>query len=138
MMKSRTTQPPGVVSIVVVVGVVAIGLVLAVLLRQVAVRRGQIRAEERRVQADWLAESGLERASSKLAGAVDYAGETWAVPASELGGDAAGTVTITIEPGPDGPTARAVADYPSEGPGRSRRTKQALFRKPNATRGDDR
>lgn len=56
----------------------------------------QRRAHERALQADFLVESGLERAVAKLAQSADYQGETWQLSAQDdgLSGDA--TVTIAI------------------------------------------
>ena len=38
-----------------------------------------------KAQARWLVESGVERAAAKLAADPAYAGETWNIPAAELG-----------------------------------------------------
>ena len=47
------------------------------LLRLVGSQRVLIRSEERTLQAEWLAESGVERAVARLAGDTSYRGETW-------------------------------------------------------------
>eukprot|EP00913_Durusdinium_trenchii_P008836 g8302.t1 len=52
--------------------------------------------EQTRVQANWLMQSGLERAAARIAKNSDYKGETWKIPATELGGRHAGTVVITV------------------------------------------
>lgn len=105
---------------------VLIVLVLGGLLRRVAEARLIVRAEERRLQADWLADSGLARASARLAVDPSYAGETWNVPAATLGGAEPAVVAITVEPEPDAPDRRRVrvqADYPPDPPRRARRSR---------------
>ena len=84
--------------------------------------------EQRTLQAEWLAESGLERAAVRLAEAPDYRGETWQVPAADLGGPWSGTVTIAVEPVAAQPARRTVrvqADYPDGVEPRARRRKHA-------------
>jgi hypothetical protein len=50
------------------------------------------------VQSQWLAESGVERAAAKLAADAAYSGETWTIPATDLGGQEAGVVRIEVKP----------------------------------------
>ena len=88
------------------IGLIVIGIICAGLLKVALARRAEVGAEERGLQADWLAESGLERASARLSAAGDYSGETWQIPAEELGGRASGTVAIRVEPVADHPERR--------------------------------
>lgn len=113
----------------------------AAVVRTGLARRGQARAEERRLQADWLAESGLERASARLADAPDYAGETWQVPAADLGGRDDGSVTIAVEAVEGHPRRRLVrarADYPRDPSRRARARRQATIDLPPEPSGDRR
>ena len=122
----------GLIAVVMVVALVVIALIGGALLRVAAARRAQVRMEERRLQADWLAESGLERASARLAGDAGYLGETWQVPPAELGGPWGATVSIAVEAVPDRPDRRLVrvrAEYPREAQRRARRTVQAIMRR---------
>jgi Tfp pilus assembly protein PilX len=69
------------------------------------------------VQAQWLAESGVERAAAQLAADADYKGETWKISAKDLGGDDAGRVKIDVKPVPEHEKQRLVkveADYPDD------------------------
>ena len=108
-----------------------IALMAGSLIRLGLARRARIRTEERTWQAEWLAESGLERAAARLAADRDYRGETWEPSAEELGGPWSGRVLIEIEPeretdNPDGPPTfhvRARADYPFNALPRARRTR---------------
>jgi Tfp pilus assembly protein PilX len=85
------------VTVAVLVCLVVAAMIGGALLRTGLVQRRRIQMEERRLQALWLAESGLERAAARLADAHDYRGETWEVPAADLGGPWPGTVTIAVE-----------------------------------------
>jgi hypothetical protein len=106
-------------------------LLCGVLLRQSAARRRSMRVEERRMQAEWLAESGLARARSRLAASHNYTGETWTIPATALGAaerraDEGGVVTIRVGPVDGQPSRRLVrveATYPRAGDDRARQSK---------------
>jgi hypothetical protein len=103
------------------------GAVLVSVLRiALAERKGQS-TDARRIQAVWLAESGLERAAASLATDPDYAGEVWKVSAGSLGGNHGGQVTIEVKAVPDQPGRRLVsvrADYPDDPRLRVRWSKQ--------------
>lgn len=89
--------------------------------------RRQVRQQARAVQSAWLAEAGVERAAAQLRVDPAYTGETWNIPAEQLGGPDGGAVTITVaeksaDSGPQIITVRA--DYPSGQTLRVRTTKQ--------------
>jgi hypothetical protein len=113
-----------------------------------------VRAQERRLQSEWLAESGIQRALARLAVDRDYPGERWVLTAADLGlpeppraagtahnsDQAAAVVAITVDPVKSAAGTRAVhvrADYPPDAPGRSRHSKHVLIdletRKPGVT-----
>ena len=118
----------GAVVVVMLVALVLIALIGGTLLRTGLARRRELRMEERALQARWLAESGLERAVARLAESPDYRGETWTIPAAELGGSGSGTVAIAVEPDARRPGRRLVrvlADYPDGAEPRARRRAQA-------------
>jgi hypothetical protein len=110
--------------------VVAVLFVLALLggglIRVVWLRHGDLRAAERRLQAEWLAESAIDRAAARLDADPTYAGETWTIPADRLGSRDGASVRIDVAPVPDHPDrrlTRARADYPAEGPRRTRHSR---------------
>ncbi|MHC5538959.1 hypothetical protein ACYOEI_12125 [Singulisphaera rosea] len=121
----------GTATIFVLISLVLITLVCGVLLKVVLAGRGRLRSEERRLQVEWLVESGLERAASKLELDAKYSGETWELSARELGGLDAALVKITVDR-PDNTTAlrhvHIEADYPRESTRRARLSKTALVR----------
>lgn len=117
----------GIVAAALVVALFVLILLAGGLLRVAWARHSERRAAERRLQAEWLAESGLDRAAARLAADRDYRGETWAVPPEDLGGRDAGAVRIEVRPVPDRPdlrTIRARADYPTDEARRARRTRE--------------
>jgi hypothetical protein len=114
------------VAVAIVAALIVLVILAGALLRVIWARHADLRAAERRLQSEWLAESGLDRALSRLAADPGYRGETWIVPADDLGGHdgAAVRIEITAAPGPPGHRAiRAVADYPVAEPRRARQSR---------------
>lgn len=110
--------------------VVILMMVVATLARIGVAERRQAIAEGRSIQADWLAESGLARASARLSESGDYRGETWDLAAADLGGRDGGRVVIVVEPSAGRPDRRLVhvrADYPTDPTRRARRTLRAII-----------
>jgi hypothetical protein len=129
-MRARPSRRRAIISAAVLVCLLVMAIVCGSLLRLTRTERGLNRAEERQLQADWLAESGLDRAAARLEKDPNYRGETWKISADDLGGPAPGVVTIEVEPGrgPDAARRRLVtvrADYPPEAPQRVRVTRAA-------------
>lgn len=134
--KQSRQSERGLASVVVLVGLVVLMLMSGVILRQGASRREQARAQARRLQAEFLAESGLRRARARLASDSRYRGETWTIPSSALGNAADetksdgldGVVTITVDTLNDQPKVREIrvqADYPRDPERRTRQTRRA-------------
>ena len=131
----------GLTSVAVLFCLVVVMLIGAALVRIALTQRGFDRDLERRLQAEWLVESGVERALARLDADRGYAGETWSISSEELGtpregrpagihenaDPAAAIVTITVDrpPGAAGRgKVRVQADYPRDGPGRSRQSQE--------------
>jgi Tfp pilus assembly protein PilX len=120
----------GLASVVILIGLIIVGLVCAGLLKVALARRTEVGMEERRLQASWLAESALGRASARLADSDSYAGETWEVGPEELGGRGPGSVLIRVDSIPEHPDRRRVtvrADYPSDSSRRARRSLEVVL-----------
>jgi type II secretory pathway component PulK len=119
----------GMISVAVLVCLLVITLIFGSLLRLVQSQRALVRNEGRRLQADWLAESGLDRAAARLGDDPAYRGENWTLPADELGIQAPGVVTITVERRKGAANQRLVtvqADYPRDPPRRARSRRQMI------------
>lgn len=130
MIPHRSNRRRGLTSVVALIALVIIALVCAAILKVGLSRRVDLAGTERRLQADWLAESALDRASSRLALAPDYGGETWTIPAEDLGGRGPASVVIRVEPVADRPDRRRVvvqAEYPSGATLRARRGKEIVM-----------
>jgi hypothetical protein len=134
----------GMTTIAVLVCLLIITLISGALLKVGLAQRDLSRDRERRLQAEWLAESGADRAIARLTLDRAYTGETWAITANELGlpertapsestgpADRSGAiVTIAVEPIAGKANRRRIrvqADYPPDPPRRSRHTKQMLI-----------
>ena len=129
----------GMTVIAVLMCLVVLTLIGAALLKLGLARRQFNRDLEKRLQAEWLVESGLDRALARIATEGDYKGETWRLSAADLGlpeadgrksrqtkaDRAAAVVTIAV----DRPEAKAVRRHVRVQCGLSsrRRTPIALF-----------
>ena len=86
----------GSVVVVVLVCLMALAMIGAASLRVALDERRVIRADEGRLQAEWLMRSGLERAVFRLAEEDTYEGETWEIPADAASGRAPAVVRIVV------------------------------------------
>jgi len=140
--------------VAILICLIVIMLVSGAVLKAGLAHRDLVRAQERRLQSEWLAESGVQRALARLAVDHDYSGETWVLTAADLGlaepsrearamqesDRAAAVITIAVDPVKGSPQSRAVrvqADYPPLAPYRSRHSKHVSIdletRKPGVT-----
>lgn len=126
-MKERRTGRRGAALLIVLLCLVLLTVIGGALLRLVLLERKLLDSRERDCQSRWLVEAGLERATARLAAAPDYQGETWSLPAEELGGQEPGVVRIEVAAAPDRPGRRKImvqADYPRDERRRARTSKQ--------------
>jgi type II secretory pathway component PulK len=120
-------------ALVVLIVSLAIAATLGVsLLRLAAIQRRSLEIHEWQAQAEWLAESGLERAAARLAADPAYHGETWTIPAEEEKGDrsvvlSGGEVTIRVEPVAGQEDRRRILIEADYGPGRARETRDTTI-----------
>jgi Tfp pilus assembly protein PilX len=118
----------GAYTIVVLVCLLISTMILLSLLKIVLLHDRQLGREGMRLQANWLADAGLERGADHLAAGTTFTGETWKIDASRLGGRDPATVTIRIDAVENQPHQRLVvveAVYPADGPEQARVTRQA-------------
>jgi type II secretory pathway component PulK len=103
--------------------------VLAVSLVKLALaHREQIDRDVWQLQAEWLAEAGLDRAAARLHSEADYRGEVWAPDLTGALPHAA-RIEISVEPRDgDGATAiTVVSDYPDDAHERVRVRKSTIL-----------
>ncbi len=119
--------------VIAALGCLAVAVVLFVLLAKQAVLEHQAtQANQRNMQAAWLAEAGIERAVYRLAADPKYTGETWTVTAQQLAADDGGVVRITVHPSKYQPkpnsryTISVVADFPDASQFRCRFAKEIV------------
>jgi hypothetical protein len=137
----RQPRRRGMTVVALLVCLILVTLITAAILKISRAQHEFTRAEERRLQAEWLVESGVERSLAALEANREYAGETWPVSAHELGlpsegrkipgkGDGdppAAVVTITVNRVADNPLRRQIrvqADYRRDSPRGVRHSKQ--------------
>ncbi len=114
--------------ILAVLACLALVTVLAgVWLRMLALERQQARSQQFTLQAEYLADSGLQRATAQLAANAAYRGESWEPSADALGLPMPAKVIIEVEPKQDNPQARSIrvsAELAGRGPNQVLRRKQ--------------
>ena len=124
----------GAVSIWAIICLVLVTALSATLGRVAITGSRHMLQERRRAQADWLVQSGWSLALSQLRQNPAYAGETWQVPATELGGADPGRVKIEITPpaadAPDGKhLIRVMAEFPAGSDHRVQVTRNGMWKK---------
>lgn len=96
-MSPATSRRRGAAMMVALVVVTLVGILSVACLRECLRHDRQLRRENDARQAQWLAESALQRARAAIAKNADYRGETWKVSVPQPSGDVAGTVDIQIK-----------------------------------------
>jgi hypothetical protein len=129
--RGRNGPRRGAFTVVVLISLLVGGMLLVSLLKLALLQQRQLRNEQSRLQATWLAVSGLDRAAGRLALDAAYTGETWKVEPASLGGGDAASVVIRVEKSADssanGRTVVVEAVYPAEGPHQARLTRKATI-----------
>jgi type II secretory pathway pseudopilin PulG len=129
----------GLTAVAVLVCLVIVTMISGALLKIGVAHRDFVRGQERKLQAEWLAQSGIDRARARLAVQPDYTGETWKLaprdlnlsePDSTSNGPAA-LVHIAVERpensgNAQGRLIKVQADYPPDAPRRARHSTQIL------------
>jgi type II secretory pathway component PulK len=135
IVKKTGRSSRGLTVVVVLVCLIIITLVSGAVLKIGLAQRELARAQERRLQAEWLAESGAQRALARLAVDSTYTGETWTVSTDDLGqseksAESAGNVAIAVDSVAADSGRRRVritADYPRDPPLRARHTREFVI-----------
>jgi Tfp pilus assembly protein PilX len=135
--ESRKARRRGLASVVMLVALFVLGLIAIALVKVAFARRAEVARNERLAQADWLADSGVDRALTRLEASVDYPGESWTIAADEFAGRGPAVVAIRVETPPDQPGRRRVrveADYPAGSILRTRQSRTIMVAVPSPTR----
>ncbi len=116
-----------------------IGLILAAVLALTLKESKQVQNEERRLQAAWLVQAGVEYARAQLERNPAYTGGAW-TPQTELTTSDAGQIEISVNPVPDSPRRRTVqvqANYPAQGTSRTRASSTFTVTLPTPAESED-
>jgi Tfp pilus assembly protein PilV len=119
----------GFVLLAVMICLIAVSVLVVGWFKSAAFERQQVRAAERRLQADWLAEAAVNRAAALLDKNANYAGETWNLSAVELAASDAAAIEIRVAPVTDRPERRSIhvaADFPADSLRKVRVTKEIV------------
>jgi len=81
--RQRRSRRAGIL-IIVVVALLLVSLGVTALVQLIAIQYRQTQGAEQRQQLQWLAESAIHRATSRLLKSPDYREETWRVPHEAL------------------------------------------------------
>jgi membrane protein implicated in regulation of membrane protease activity len=126
----RAAGRHGIALFIVLFAMFAAGAVLLTLSSAAATRLADIRDNRHRLQTDQLADAGVQRAIAQLRASGEYRGETWRVPADELGSDWPAEVKIEVtapdESDKDKLQVSVQADYPPDEMYRTRRSRELL------------
>ncbi len=122
----------GLFMIVAMICLLLTSALLGTLLKMAVLGRQQAELDAYGLQADWLAESALDRALAKLAEQPGYQGETWTIPTEELDGLHRGQVAISLKPAAsNGREVEVIARFPAEGSQTVKRTKRLRVAMPS-------
>jgi hypothetical protein len=125
--------------VAVLVCLIVITLISGALLKVGIAHRDQVRGQVGRLQAEWLAQSGIDRALARLSADPDYRGETWKLaprdldvsetPATDRGPAAIVLIKVEKPTSTSGGARRLIkvqADFPPDLPRRARHSTQIL------------
>ncbi len=123
----------GAVSVWAIVCLVLVAALSASLAKLAIAGSRRMIQERRRVQADWLVQSGWSLALSQLGKNPAYTGETWEIPAAEIGGADPGRIIIEVTPPaadtPDGKhKLHVVAEFPAASDHKVRVTRSGTWK----------
>ena len=122
-------KPKGVATVLLLVSLAVATMIFLSVLKLIAVQRQSVASQARQVQAAWLAESAVQRATARLSADAGYHGETWKISPQEIGSRDGAAIVIRVDEVPGKPDRRAVhvqADYPDDLYQRARQVRDAI------------
>lgn len=103
----------GAALLLVVIAVVVSTMVTAVLAQAALRQRRQLQHERDRLQAFWLLESGVQRATTKLSRDAGYSGERWSPEVPGPAGNQPAAVTIRVQAADDAAVVAVTSEFPA-------------------------
>jgi hypothetical protein len=117
-----------IVSVSVLVALTVIMMLFAASVRIMLTARQALRGQQERMQAEYLADAAIDRATARLAVDPTYPGETWQLDAETLGGLAAAVeIRVDAKTLADARRVEVVAEYPLGAERRVRLTREELI-----------
>lgn len=124
----------GAIIILALIALLLVTMIGGSLMKLALTQRRQVQYELLRLQADWLMESGLERAAARLSAEANYTGETWSLGGDELGSGRKASVVIRVLNIENDAARRRVAiavEYPTDMTLQARPRREFLVRLPS-------
>ncbi len=124
----------GIAMVMVLIALAVATTIFLSALKLISVERQSIELQTRQIQAEWLAESAVQRAAARLSTDADYQGETWNITAEEIGGRDGATIAIHVDKVPGNADRRSVrveADYPVDPYQRARQGRETIVQIPS-------
>ena len=87
----------GTVLVIFMVSLAMLSMTAAALLRVTLLQRSMVRNNELRIQSEWLFQSAVVRASSRVRSNAEYSGEEWNIAGESLGQTFDAVAKISIE-----------------------------------------
>lgn len=132
---SRRIPTPGFALALVLICLTVVTLSLTAMISRVSQGRRQVIQRQRLVQAQWLAESAIDRAVAQWQRDPAYRGETWQLASEVIGNRGSAQAAVEVEPNSAGTSAtiRVTVVYPQQSNVAVRCTKQVSIRMTNAS-----
>ena len=121
----------GAVMVFALIALLVGSLMIAALLKTAAMSHRQLKRDENRLQASFLADAGCDRVRMLLRSQPDFTSGEWNVLSSQLAPNRAARIRMTVTEEPGEPSQRivtAVAEYPIDHPDLVRVTRQIRVR----------
>jgi Tfp pilus assembly protein PilX len=125
MKRGRAFRRRAAVLLVVLACLLVVGVVGAGLVRTMIDTGHAHRLHVDRLQAQWLAESGVDRAIAQMRQDKAYAGETWKIDAEQLDGRRGAVVEIAVERASENETVGRITAKATLGAGAMRVSAEA-------------
>lgn len=125
-----TATRRGAIIVIAMISLLLISAIAVSLVRLGLTQQRQIRREQIRLQAEWLAEAGLERGAAAFRRDAEYRGERWRIAAEDLDGRQSGVVQIGVQPSESmegSVLLKVVATFPEETEHRAQVTREVSF-----------
>lgn len=99
----------GTILVIFMLSLAMLSMTVLAMIRVTLLHRDMVRSNELLVQSEWLFQSAVVRAASRLRASSEYTGEEWRIDADSSGQKLDGLARISVEGDDDQTNARRVA-----------------------------